>query len=103
MLGSCSSAQQRGPNRHPATARMKWNKEVNKIVMECFYRNKPFDEEVKPIRGYRKKMFREWKERGMFESIEQLVCDQARDIRRNCWLSEHELEAIKRQVKDDCE
>ena len=36
-----------------ATARMKWNKEVNKVVMECFYRSKPFDEEGKPIRGYR--------------------------------------------------
>ena len=26
--------------------------------MECFYRSKPFDEEEKPIRGYRKRMFR---------------------------------------------
>ena len=27
--GRCSPAQQRGPGRHHATARMKWNKEVN--------------------------------------------------------------------------
>ena len=47
---------------------------------------------------YRKRMFRESRERGMFESTEQSVCDQARAIRNNCWLSELELEAIKRQV-----
>ena len=82
---------------HLATARMRWNKEVNKVVVECFYRSKPFDEEAKPVRGYRQRMFREWRDRGMFESMEQCVCDQARAIRRNGWLSELELEAIKRQ------
>ena len=30
--GRCSSEQQRGPGRKPATARLKWNKEVNKVV-----------------------------------------------------------------------
>ena len=69
--GRCSTAQQRGPGRHPATARMKWDKEVNKVVMECFYRSRPFNEEGKPIRGYRQRMFREWKDRGMFETTEQ--------------------------------
>ena len=81
--GRCSPAQQRGPGRHHATARMKWNKEVNKVVMECFYRSKPSDEEGKPIRGYRQRMFREWRVRGMFESTEQRVSDQARAIRKN--------------------
>ena len=37
----------------------------------------------------------------MFESTEQRVCDYARAIRRNGWLSELELEAIKRQVEDE--
>ena len=46
-------------------------------------------------------MFREWRDRGMFESAEQRVCDQARAIRRKGWLSELELEAIKRQVEDE--
>ena len=69
--------------------------------MECFYRSKPFDEEVKSIRGYRKKMFREWREKGMFDLTEQRVFDQARTIRKNGWLSELELEAIKRQVEDE--
>ena len=99
--GRCSSTQQRQPDCHTATARVKWNKEVNKVVTECFYRNKPFDEEGKPIRGYRKRMFTEWSEKGMFESTEQRVCDQARAVRKNGWLSELELEAIKRQVEGE--
>ena len=39
--GKCSPAQQRGHGCHPVTARVKWNKEVNKVAMECFYRRKP--------------------------------------------------------------
>ena len=77
---------------------MKWNKEVNKVVIEYFYRNKLSDEEGKPIRGCRKRMLRE---RGMFESTEQYVCDQARAIRKNGWLSELELKPIKRQAEDE--
>ena len=37
----------------------------------------------------------------MFESTEQRVCDQVRAIRKNDWLSELELEAIKRQVENE--
>ena len=59
--GRCSSGEQRGPGRYPTTARMRWNKEVNKVVMECFYRSNPFNEEGRPIRGYRQRMFREWR------------------------------------------
>ena len=59
---------------------------------------KPFDEEGKPIRECRNKMFREWRERGMFESTEQRVHDHTNAIRKNGWLSELELDAIKRQV-----
>ena len=66
LPGKCSPAQQRRRGRNPATAGVKWNKEVNKVVMECFYRSKPFDEEGKPIREYRKKIFREWSNRGIF-------------------------------------
>ena len=69
--------------------------------MECFYRSKPFDEEGRPVRGYRQRMFREWRDRGLFESTEQRVCDQPRAIRKNGWLSQLELEAIKRQVEDE--
>ena len=70
--GSWFLVHQREPSHHQVSARMKWNKEVNKIVMECFYRSKPFDEEGKPVRGYRQRMFREWRDRGLFESTEQL-------------------------------
>ena len=99
--GRCFLVQQQEPGRHQVTARMKWNKKVNKVVMECFYRSKPFDEEGKPVRGYRQRMFREWRDRGLFESTEQRVCDQARAIRKNGWLSQLELETIKRQVEDE--
>ena len=73
LPGRCFLIQQREPGHHQVTARMKWNMEVNKVVMECFYRNKPFDEEGKPVRGYRQRMFREWRGRGLFESTEQRV------------------------------
>ena len=46
-------------------------------------------------------MFREWRDRGLFESTEQSVCDQARGIKKNGWLSQLELEAIKGQVEDE--
>ena len=70
-------------------------------MIECFYRSKLFDEERKPVRRYRKRIFREWRDRGLFESTEQCVCDQARAIRKNGWLSQLELEAIKRQLEDE--
>ena len=99
--GRCSSGEQRRPGRYPTTARMRWNKEVNKVVMECFYRSNPFNEEGRPIRGYRQRMFREWRVRGMFDSTEQRISDQARAIRKNGWLSELELEMIKRKIEDE--
>ena len=99
--GRCFLVQQLESGRHQVTARMKWNKEVNKVVMECFYRSKPFDEEGNPARGYRERMFREWRDRGLFESTEQRVCDQARAIRKNGWLSQLELKTIKIQVEDE--
>ena len=46
-------------------------------------------------------MFKEWRARGMFESKEQSVCYQARAVRKNGWLSEYELEAMKRQVEGE--
>ena len=48
-----------------------------------------------------KKMLREWRDRGLFESTEQSICDQARAIRKNGWLSQLELETVKRQVEDN--
>ena len=66
--------QQREPGRHQVTAKMKWNKEVNKVVMKCFYRSKPFDKEGKPVRGYRQRTFKKWRDRRLFESTERRQC-----------------------------
>ena len=99
----CSLVRQRGPGRHPTTVRTKWSKNVNKIVMECFFRSKPFDDDGKPIRGYRQRMMQEWKEYGIFETTEQRLCNQARAIRKNSWLSELELENIRRVIEAESE
>ena len=61
----------------------------------------PFDEEGKPVRGYRQLMFREQKDRELFESTEKCVCGQARENRKNGWLSQLKLETIRRQVEDE--
>ena len=55
----------------------------------------------KEISRYRKRKFRERRENRVFGSKEQRVCDQTRAIRKNSWLSELELEAIKKQ--QECE
>ena len=34
--GRCHVGKQRGPGRHPATARRKWSKEDNKVAMSCY-------------------------------------------------------------------
>ena len=81
--GRCSLVQQQGPVCHPTTVRTKWSKNVNKIVMECFFRSKPFDDDSKSIRGYRQQMMQEWKGHGVFEITEQRLCDQARAIWKN--------------------
>ena len=99
--GRCFLVKQQEASYHQVAGRMKWNKEINKVVMECFYRSKPFDEEGKPVTGYRQRMFGTWRDRGLFESTEQQVYDQARAIRKNGWLSQLELETIKRQVEDE--
>ena len=76
---------------------------MNIVVMECFYSANPFDENGVPVRGYRQRMYREWRERGMFNTSEQRLCDQARAIRKNGWLSEVELEAIRRRLAKQSE
>ena len=42
---------------------------MNKVAMECFYKCRPFDEEGETIRGYRQRMYREWRKRGMLEVV----------------------------------
>ena len=45
----------------------------------------------------------EWKEHGVFEITEQRLCDQERDIRKNGWLSDLELENICRIAEAESE
>ena len=99
--GKCSPVQQQGPSHHLATARAKWNKEVNKIVMECFTEVSHLMRKENPIKRYRKRTFREWRDRKMFKSTKQRVWDEARPIRRNGWLSKLELKVIKRQIEGE--
>ena len=99
--GRCPVVQQRRPGRHPITAKRKWNKELNVAVMECYFLSDPVDINGRPIRGYRQRMHQIWQERGMFTISEQNLCDQARAIRKNEWLSVVELEMIKRTVCDN--
>ena len=70
--GRCYLVRQRGPSCHPTTVRTKWSKNVSKIVMECFFRSKPFDDDGKPIRGYKQRMMQEWKEHGPEKEIKKI-------------------------------
>jgi len=55
----CPVGEQGRPGRHPATARMMWSNEVNKVVMECHLKSKPVNENGVPIREYRQRMILE--------------------------------------------
>ena len=59
--GKCPTVGQDGPGRHPATARMKWSRDMNITVMECYYLSKPVDESGRPVIGYRQRMHAVWK------------------------------------------
>jgi len=96
--GRCPVVQQRRPGCHLTTAKRKWTKELNVKVMECYFLSNPLDKNGRPVRGYRQRMHRLWKDSGMFDIREQNLCDQARAIQKNEWLSVVELEMIKRKV-----
>ena len=95
--GSCSARTQADLGRHPMTARKRltrtvWSKEVNKIVMKCFYMSEP------TRRGYRKRMLAIWQEIGVFDISEQRLADQVRTIKNNNFLSTIELEELARNT-----
>ena len=81
--GRCS--QQGNIGHHHAnpviSRRRKWTSQDNKIVMECYLLSQP------KIRGYRKRML----------NLLRLV-DQANTICRNSWMTESEIEELKRKV-----
>ena len=71
--------------------RRRWTKEVNNLVMRCFYQSDT------TRRGYRKRMIAIWREVGTFEITEQRFVNQKRVIRANEWLTKVELEEIRRK------
>ena len=71
----CPVGEQHRPSRHQKTARTGWYEEVNVAVMECYFLSRPFDEEGKPIRGFRKQMHNIWKERQGLKITEQRFGD----------------------------
>ena len=85
-------------DRHQATGRtnqrMKWEKEVNKIAIECWIKSEPSK------RKYRQRMKKIWHEIGVFPVIEQRLADQARQIWVNKWLTDIEIGEIDRRFRD---
>ena len=84
--------------RHQAMGRtnqrMKWEKEVNKIVIECWIKIEPSK------RKYQQQMKKIWDEIGVFSVTEQRLADQARQIRVSKWLTDTKLEEIDRRCRD---
>ena len=100
----CPVGQQRRPGHQPVTAeksRQNWNKEINVMIMKCYFQSKPTDENGVPIRGYRQRMYKAWQKKGIFLSTEQRITDQARAIRKNGWSTDIELEGRKRRVLNE--
>ena len=93
--GRCPTVGQGGPGRHSTTPRMKWSRDINIVVIECYYLSKPVDESGRPVRGYRQRMHAVWKERGLPKITEQRLCAQARAIRKNEWCTSVELDEIR--------
>ena len=57
--------------------RRTWKKEVNKLVMKCYFMSVPSK------RGYRRRMYGIWQDIGIFEITEQHLADQVRVIKSN--------------------
>ena len=91
--GRCPVVGTRGPSRHQATVRKKWSIQDNISVMTCQYQRQP------GMRGYRQRLHAFWKEKGLFQLEEQRLCDQVRMIQRKGWLSQLQLEEIKRLIE----
>ena len=92
-FGRCPVDEQRRPGRHQATARQKWSKTINRLVMYCKLKSEP------NRRGYRKRMMEIWRDKGVFDISEQRLMDQARAIVVNQWLTDVELEEIRREIE----
>ena len=63
--------------------------------MECYLLSKP------KVRGYRKHILSLWLNKGMFWASEQRLVDQANTIRRNSWMTELEIEGLKKNLGEN--
>ena len=93
--GICPTDQQRRPGRNPTTSgtrRKKWTRVENEVAMECYLRSEP------EKRGYRKRLAELWRQKDMMEVSEQRLMDQVRQIKKKGWLSQLEIERIKRRI-----
>ena len=79
-------------NRRNTAGKTKWTKQLNRIVIKCYLKSLP------SIRGYRKRMLKIWSEIGLFELNEQKLAGQALAIKTNGWISDLEIEEIKREI-----
>ena len=68
-----------------------WTKTLNTAVMECYFLSRPVDKKGEPVRGYRRIMHNVWKGQYGTEVTEKWLCDQARIIRKNEWITKLEL------------
>lgn len=89
--GSGDVEDQATHGRQPVTGttRRKYSREDNRAVMECYFKSRP------EVRGYRRRMYEIWRERGGFDISEQRLADQARCIKRDKWFTQEEIDEIK--------
>lgn len=87
--------QQRRPSRYAATVGITrtWTRD-NEKVMQCYLRSQP------DKRGYRKRMIKIWQDSDLVEVSEQRLVDEVRQIKEKKWLSDLEIERIKRNVNN---
>ena len=93
-----SSADLHGGHHDTASGdrrRKMWTRQENEFVMECYLRSGP------ERRRYRKRMHDIWRSKGIFEVTEQRLMDQIRQIKKNKWLSNLEIENIKRRIEEE--
>ena len=94
LSGRCSLQENIGCHHaNPVISRRKkWTCQKNKIDMEYYLLSEP------RIRGYRKCMLSLWLQKGVLWVSDQRLVDQANTIRRNSWMTELEIEELKRRV-----
>ena len=97
----CPSDEQGGPGRIHATATVPRRKgsridcsDLNRTVIECYILSEP------ERRGYLDRMREIWLQKGLFEDTKQHLGDQVRQITKRGWLTDVQIEEIKRRAHE---